>query len=87
MTSPQRLKKHRLQLDRSDLEPEQFYWAQLRDTRNTPEVVRISTIFGDGRDFWSVARTGTDVHAMLDEFEFLSKVIAADAFPHLRAAE
>ena len=53
------------------LEPDTLYWAR-RTGSQSLEVVMISKIFGDGRDFWSVAVIGSDQHYTLDEFEFVA---------------
>ncbi|APO76952.1 hypothetical protein AM571_PA00064 (plasmid) [Rhizobium etli 8C-3] len=61
------------------LEPECFYWARRRETGGAWEVVQISTVFGAGRDYWTVARTGSDVHQMVDDYEFLVRVALPEA--------
>lgn len=58
------------------LEPECFYWATLKADREAPaEVVRVSTIFGAEREYWSIARLGSDEHRMPADFEFVTKIV------------
>jgi hypothetical protein len=56
------------------LEPDTLYWARRTGGRSL-EVVMISKIFGDGRDFCSVAFIGSDQHHTLDEFQFVAVAV------------
>ncbi|WFU91424.1 hypothetical protein QA644_25035 (plasmid) [Rhizobium sp. CC1099] len=57
------------------LKPGCFFWAVSRKVGGqTPEVVRISTEFGQEREFWTVLVTGSDQHHMPDDFEFIVEV-------------
>lgn len=71
------------------LEPECFYWARRKEVGSVWEVVQISTVFGTGRDYWTVARTGSDVHHMVDDYEFLDRISLPEAniIPLPQAAE
>ncbi|TBY60449.1 hypothetical protein E0H46_31360 [Rhizobium leguminosarum bv. viciae] len=61
-------------LELSSLESECFYWASRREVGSAWEVVQISTVFGAARDYWTVASTGSDVHRMVDDYEFLVRI-------------
>jgi hypothetical protein len=61
-------------LELSSLEPELFYWARRREVGSAWEVVQISTVFGAARDYWTVAKTGSDIHHMVDDYEFLVRI-------------
>ncbi|WP_027512673.1 hypothetical protein [Rhizobium sullae] len=76
-------------LELSALEPECFYWARRRETGGAWEIVQISTVFGTCRDYWTVARIGSDVHQMVDDYEFLVRVALPEAgiIPLSQAAE
>lgn len=56
------------------LEPEALFWARRRGEAKL-QVVMISTVFGKGRDYWSVAVLGTDQHFALDDFEFVALAV------------
>lgn len=57
----------------SELTAEAYYWARRRGETDW-QVVRISTVFGASKDYWTVARTGTDIHSMPEEYDFLAEV-------------
>ena len=59
------------------LEPDGFYWARRLDGGEL-EIVQVSTVFGRGREFLSVAVIGSDQHYTLEEFAFHAAVSAAE---------
>jgi hypothetical protein len=72
----------------ASLVPGAFYWAKSSkyfDGKIT--VVRVSTIFGADRDYWTLALVGTDQHAMPGEFEIIAEVQYAEESVHRQAAE
>ncbi|MGV4797364.1 hypothetical protein [Rhizobium sp. F40D2] len=74
-------------LELSSLEPELFYWARRQEVGSVWEVVQISTVFGAARDYWTVARIGSDVHHMVDDYEFLVRIAMPKTLVrHLRQA-
>lgn len=60
-------------IDLSELKPQAYYWAR-RKGDDAWEVVQVSTVFGGERDFWTIARIGSDLHGMLDEFEYQAEI-------------
>jgi hypothetical protein len=71
------------QISIEQLQANAFYWARRKPTHNLQilepvdlEVVRISTVFGSAREFWTVAVPGTDEHFDLEAYEFLHRVPA-----------
>ena len=69
-------------IDPLSVEPLSVYWAR-RKTQDAQsgeyEVVQISTVFGQARDYWSVAVLGSDQHYSLHDFEFLAPIRSPDA--------
>ncbi len=57
-----------------DVRPDAYYWVRRRDPAGEPEIGRVTTVFGDSKDYWTLATIGSDAHHMLDEYEFLAKV-------------
>ncbi|ULJ75982.1 hypothetical protein [Rhizobium gallicum] len=41
--------------------------------------MQFSTLFGAGRDYWTVARTGSDVRHMVDDYEYLVRIALPEA--------
>lgn len=69
-------------IDPNSVEPLATYWARRRTQAaqsGEPEVVQISTVFGDARDYWSVAVLGSDQHYSLHDFEFVALIRPPDA--------
>ncbi|TCR76763.1 hypothetical protein EV561_11923 [Rhizobium sp. BK376] len=58
-----------------ELRPDIYYWVRRREPSSDLEVARVSAVFGEDPDYWTVTRAGSDVHHMLDEFEFLAEVM------------
>jgi hypothetical protein len=54
--------------------PDRYYWVRKRRPTGEPEIGRVSTVFGDARDYWTLAMVGSETHHMLDEYEFLAEV-------------
>ena len=70
------------------LVPGAFYWAKspkFFDGKLT--IVRVSTIFGADREYWTLALVGTDQHAMPGEFEITAEVQYAEEAVLRHAAE
>ncbi|NLS07154.1 hypothetical protein HGP14_28050 [Rhizobium sp. P32RR-XVIII] len=44
----------------SELKRDSYYWARRRG-ESAWEIVQISTVFGEEREFWAVARIGSDL--------------------------
>lgn len=65
-------------IDISDLEPNGHYWALrdrfLSDEDTKVEIVQISTIFGTGPEYLSVAVLGSDQHYSVKDYLFLAKI-------------
>lgn len=59
-----------------DLEPETYYWASRKDQLADAvlDVVQISTVFGNGPDYLSVAVLGSDQHYSLQDYLFFEKI-------------
>jgi hypothetical protein len=58
------------------LEPNCFYWATRRDDKNSKaQIVQVSTVFGAEREYWTVARVGSDEHRMPGDFEFIVRIV------------
>lgn len=65
-----------------------FYWARSdKHTDGRPTVVRVSTVFGEEPDFWTVAVTGSDQHYMIGDFEIIAEVEQPDGYSVRLAAE
>lgn len=60
-------------IDHDELRPGSYYWAR-RCGAQDAEVVQVSDVFGQGRQFWSVAVMGSDQHHSLSEFSFLIRL-------------
>lgn len=60
-------------IDQDELRPGSYYWAR-RCGAQDAEVVQISDVFGQERQFWSVAVMGSDQHHSLSEFSFLIRL-------------
>lgn len=63
-------------IDQSELKPDRYYWAKVEGQEGDGriEIVQISTVFGAEREYWTIARLGSDLHAMLEDFRFLGEV-------------
>lgn len=61
-------------IDHEDLRAGSYYWAR-RSSEDKAEVVQVSDVFGQERQYWSVAVVGSDQHHSLSEFTFLIKLI------------
>lgn len=60
----------------SRLEPDCFYWAKLRSDRGADvQIVKVSTVFGVEKEYWSIACVGSDGHRMPADFEFVAKIM------------
>lgn len=62
------------------LQAESYYWAR-RENGDEPEIVQISSIFGEGPDYMTVAVMGSDQHHSLGDFEFMAEIIRAGGEP------
>lgn len=60
-------------IDYEDLRAGSYYWAR-RSTEDNAEVVQVSDVFGQDRQYWSVAVIGSDQHHSLSEFIFLIRL-------------
>lgn len=60
-------------ISREKLVPDAYYWAR-RESGDDIEIVQISTIFGDGPDYMTVAVMGSDQHHSPGAFEFIAQV-------------
>jgi hypothetical protein len=60
----------------SELEPEACYWACRKDgpAQIALEIIQISTVFGIGPDYLSVAVLGSDQHYSLADYLFFEKI-------------
>ncbi len=64
----------------TSLMPGAFYWARShKHARGRATIVQVSTIFGDGPDYWTLAVIGSDQHYMVDDFEIIAPVELFDA--------
>lgn len=72
----------------SNLVPNAFYWARsVKHNDGRLTVVKVSTIFGTSREFWTLAVPGSDQHFMIDDFEILSEIEQPKTAFRLQAAE
>jgi len=72
----------------NDLVPNAFYWARsVKHNGGRLTIVEVSTIFGERRDFWTLAVLGSDQHFMIDDFEILGGVGQPKTSFALQAAE
>lgn len=72
----------------TSLVPEHFYWAKsgkVADGR--PTVVQVSTVFGEDREYWTLAVVGSDQHHMIGDFEIIAAIDPVDEVPMRQAAE
>ncbi|MGR9403323.1 hypothetical protein ACU8M5_26755 (plasmid) [Rhizobium leguminosarum] len=70
------------------LVPHAFYWAKSSkyfDGQLT--IVRVSTVFGEDPDYWTLALLGTDQHAMPADFEIIAPAELPEEYPVRQAAE
>ncbi len=57
----------------ASLVPHAFYWAKSsKYFDGRPTIVRVSTVFGEDSDYWTLALLGTDQHAMPADFEIIA---------------
>ncbi len=56
------------------LEPGAYYWAVARQPEAQPVVVQVSTVFGEDREYWTLALVGSDQHKMPEEFSILARI-------------
>ncbi|MFK0332957.1 hypothetical protein ACIQUB_17735 [Rhizobium sp. NPDC090275] len=70
------------------LVPGCFYWARSAShTSGQTTIVQVSTVFGEDRDFWTLAVLGSDQHHMIGDFEIISIVEPLDSLQMNQAAE
>ncbi|KQV22113.1 hypothetical protein ASC97_27430 [Rhizobium sp. Root1203] len=50
-------------------------------------IVQVSTIFGEERDFRTLAVPGSDQHQMINELELIALVEPFEGYPMQQAAE
>jgi hypothetical protein len=60
-----------------ELQPGRIYWAEQLDG-NELVLVQISDVFGAEREYWSVARFGTDQHFAIEDFSFCEELAQPD---------
>ena len=56
------------------LVPGSFYWARPMADNEEITIVQVSTVFGEDRDFWTLAAIGSDQHYMPSDFEIIGPV-------------
>ncbi|ASS60288.1 hypothetical protein [Rhizobium leguminosarum] len=72
----------------ASLVPNAFYWAKSsKYFDGRPTIVRVSTIFGEDSDYWTLALLGTDQHAMPADFEIIAPAELPEEYPVRQAAE
>jgi len=71
----------------SSLVPGAFYRASSADHFDGRlTVVQVSTVFGDDPDYWTLALSGTDQHAMVADFKIIEQIDGLDlSLPRLAA--
>jgi hypothetical protein len=72
----------------ASLVPGAFYWARSSEHFDGKvTVVRISTVFGEDPDYWTVAVLGSDQHFMPSDFEIIAPAEPPEEFPMRHAAQ
>ncbi|EPE94621.1 hypothetical protein [Rhizobium grahamii] len=71
----------------ASLVPGSFYWARPLAGNDEFTIVQVSTVFGEDRDFWTLAVIGSDQHHMLSDFEIIGPVDEPGWEPLRQAAE
>jgi hypothetical protein len=69
------------------LEPGGIYWARRNGAKDQAlTVVQVSTMFGEDREYWTLATLGSDQHHMPSDFEIIERVPAPAGRRSLRQA-
>jgi hypothetical protein len=69
------------------LEPGGIYWARRNDVKDQAlTVVQVSTLFGEDREYWTLATLGSDQHHMPSDFEIIERIEAPPTRQRLRQA-
>jgi hypothetical protein len=70
------------------LVPNGLYWARSsKYFDGSLTVVQVSNVFGEDRDYWTLALLGTDQHAMPHDFEIIRPAQPPQESPRRLAAE
>jgi hypothetical protein len=70
------------------LEPGSLYWASANNsTSRAPVVVQVSTLFGDGEEYWTLVLPGSEQHHMPSDFTIIEKIVAPVPRAMRQAAE
>ncbi|MFW8588832.1 hypothetical protein ACOJBM_40460 [Rhizobium beringeri] len=57
------------------LVPDGFYWARpIKGEGGKSTVVRVSAIFGEEPEFWTLMVPGSDQHHMPGDFEIIAQI-------------
>jgi hypothetical protein len=67
-----------------EVRPDVFYWVRRRAKPSKLEIGRVSTVFGNDPEYWTLTRSGSEIHHMLDEFEFVAEAKPPKAPGQLR---
>lgn len=57
-----------------DLQAETYYWMRAKALGSSLEIGRVTTVFGEDPEYWTVATIGSETHHMLYDFDFIQKI-------------